>query len=111
MLVLAIWLGIAAALRGVGQQALSVSYLLLYRADGPVMPYARAGVSVLTAPDPNVGGELAAGGAYFFTGALGLSAELVGNLFYGAGTYDRQYTAYPVLSLELGLLADLEVLP
>jgi hypothetical protein len=101
----------AAALQGVGQQALSASYIVLYRADTPFLGYGRLGTALLTAPDVNVGGELAAGAAYFFTGAIGATAELVGNLFYGAGTYEEQYTVIPVLSLQAGLIFDYEVLP
>lgn len=102
---------VSVALHGVPQQALSGSYLLLYRADQPWMAYGRAGLSLLTQPDPNVGGELAGGFAYFFTGAIGANAELVGNLFYGAGTYEVAFSVIPVLSLQAGIIVDFEVLP
>ncbi len=102
---------VSVSLHGVPQQALSGSYLLLYRADQPWMAYGRAGLSLLTQPDPNVGGELAGGFAYFFTGALGAHAELVGNLFYGAGTYEVAFSVIPVLSLQAGIVFDFEVLP
>ena len=98
-------------LEGVPQQALSVSYLAVYRADSPAMLYGRLGASFLTAPDPNVGGEAALGFSYFFTGSLGLTSELVGNLYYGAGTYEVEITTIPVLSLQLGVIGDFEVLP
>ena len=49
--------------------------------------------------------------AGFFTGGFGASAELVGSLFYGAGTFEREFTAIPIVSLQLGVVADLEVLP
>jgi hypothetical protein len=35
----------------------------------------------------------------------------VGSLSYGAGTLDRSVTTIPVLSGELGLFVDYEVLP
>ena len=99
------------ALEGVAQQAISASYVLGYRGAAPWWVYGRLGPSLLVAPDPNLGGELAAGAAYFFTGVLGVTGELVGNLFYGAGTYTGSYTAYPIVSGQLGIIADLEVLP
>jgi hypothetical protein len=99
------------ALEGVSQPALSLSYVALYRAGLPVMGYGRLGPVLLTAPDPNLGAELALGFAGFFTGALGATAEVVGDLFYGAGTYDAVYTVVPVLSFQAGLIADFEVLP
>jgi len=102
---------LAVAVHGVPQQTLSGSYLLMYRADSPFLIYGRTGPVVLTAPDPNIGGELAVGGAWFFTGALGVTAELVGNLFYGAGTYEVTYSVIPTLSLQGGIIVDLEVLP
>lgn len=101
----------AIAVEGVGQQAFSASYLLLHRGRSPVMVYGRLGVSLLTAPDFNAGGELAFGLSYFFTGGIGLTSELVGNLFYGAGTYEAEVTAVPVLSLQGGVIFDFEVLP
>jgi hypothetical protein len=75
------------------------------------MAIGRAGPSVLLTPDSNVGAELAAGGAWFATTGLGLSSELVFDLFYGAATYERTATAYPVLSLQLAVVVDVEVLP
>lgn len=100
------------ALEGVEQQALGIHYITAYRdPDVPLMGYGRLGLSLLTAPDVNVGGELAAGMAAFFTGAVGVHAELVGNLFYGAGSLEAQYTAIPILSLQGGIIADFEVLP
>lgn len=105
-------LRLSVALEGVPQQALGVSYLTVYRdPDFPVMGFGRLGVSILAAPDPNAGGELALGAAAFFTGGVGLQAELVGNLFYGAGSLETQYTVIPVLSLQGGIIIDFEVLP
>jgi A/G-specific adenine glycosylase len=99
------------ATEGVSQPALGISYMLLYRARAPVMGYGRGGVSILTAPDPNTGGELALGFAAFATGSIGAVAELAFDLYYGAGTYEKKYTVVPVSSLQLGLIVDFEVLP
>jgi hypothetical protein len=104
-------LHLSLAIEGVAQQSLSASYLLLYRSDSPLMLYGRGGPVLLTAPDANLGGELAQGANGFFTAGFGVSAELVGSLFYGAGSYEREFTAFPILSLQLGVIADLEVLP
>lgn len=76
-----------------------------------VLGYGRVGAAVLTAPDFNVGGELAAGLGYFFTSQHALSVELVGDLFFGAATWERSYTVHPVLSAQIGFLFDREVLP
>jgi A/G-specific adenine glycosylase len=104
-------LRLSAALDGVPQQAVGIGYLAVYRRDAPLMASARLGVSVLTAPDPNVGGELGLGLAWFLTGALGVHAELVGNLYYGAATYDVAYSVIPMLSGQAGITVDYEVLP
>lgn len=99
------------ALSGVAQQAIAPSYLLAYRPSARLLTYGRLGASILTAPDANVGGELAAGLGFFLTAKLGFSAEIVGDLFYGAATYEAAYTVYPVISAQLGILFDHEILP
>lgn len=99
------------ALEGVAQQAMSASYLLGYRASSPLLVYGRLGPSILITPDSNVGGELAVGLAAMLTGVWGVTAEILGNLYYGAGTYEAEYTAVPIVSGQLGLIADFEVLP
>jgi len=104
-------LHLAVATEGVSQQAIAGSYMLLYRGSSALLGYGRLGVSLLTAPDANLGGELGVGGALFVTGALGVTAELVGNLFYGAGSYEAQFTVVPIVSAQAGIIVDLEVLP
>ncbi len=99
------------ALAGVSQQSIAPSYFLAYRGGGPALLYGRLGAAILTAPDANVGGELAAGIGYFLTARIALSGELVGDLFYGAATYETAFTVYPVLSAQLGLMIDHELLP
>jgi hypothetical protein len=99
------------ATTGVGQQAVSLSYLVGGRGSSAWLGYGRIGLAALVAPDPNPGGEAALGVGCFLPGALGAHAELVGDLFYGAGTYETRYTVVPVISLQAGLTVDLEVLP
>lgn len=98
------------ALSGVGQAALAPTYLAAYRRP-QTMLFGRLGPSILLSPDTNVGGEAGLGAVYFFTGAMGASAELVFDLFYGAGTLQSNATVYPILSGQLGLFVDYEVLP
>ncbi|HSN97962.1 MAG TPA: hypothetical protein VLS89_06675 [Candidatus Nanopelagicales bacterium] len=104
-------LRLSIGLAGVSQQSLAPSYLLVYRASPRMLGYGRAGAAILTMPDPNVGGELAGGFGYFVTAKLAIAGELVGNLFYGASTWDKTYTVYPVLSAQFGLMIDHEILP
>lgn len=99
------------ALEGVAQQAISGSYVLSYRGLESFGLWGRLGPSLLVTPDANVGGELAVGGAYYVTGVWGITAELVGNLFYGAGTWQIDPAVYPILSAQAGIVADFEVLP
>lgn len=99
------------ATEGVPQTSLSASYMLLHRGSSAWLAHGRAGAALLTSPNPNVGLELGAGVTRFVTAALGVDAEVVFDLFYGAATYEARYTVIPVLSLQLGLTFDIEVLP
>lgn len=101
----------SAALHGVGQQVITPSYAALYRGSNPFMLFGRAGLPVILTPDVNVGGELALGGAYFLTASLGVTAELIGDLFYGAATPEREFSTIPVLSTQIGIIVDYELLP
>jgi hypothetical protein len=65
----------------------------------------------LFASGTTVGAGGTAGSAVFVTAGTAVTAELIGNLFYGAATKETGYPVYPVLSLQLGLLLDQEVLP
>lgn len=87
------------------------SYLLMVDGWRPWLVFGRAGLPVVLNPDPNVGGELAIGGAYLLTAGLGLQAELIGNVFYGAATWDKKITTIPMLSVQAGIIVDYEVLP
>jgi hypothetical protein len=102
---------LSVALEGVPQEVLTPGYLALIRLPPRFLAYGRAGLPVVLEPDASLGAELGAGGAWMATAALGLTAELVGSLFYGAATHERAATAYPILSLQLGVLVDYEVLP
>jgi hypothetical protein len=62
-------------------------------------------------PDTTWGLEGAAGAVLFLTAGIGLAAELVGDVFYGAGTREVAVPAYPVLSGQGGLWLSWEMLP
>lgn len=99
------------ALEGVPQEVVTPSYLAAYRLPPRFLVFARAGLPLVLEPDVNLGYELAVGGAWLVTAGLGVTAELVGDLFYGAATQDEALTAIPMLSLQVGALVDFEVLP
>jgi hypothetical protein len=73
--------------------------------------YGRAGVPLVLTPDVTWGLEGAAGGLWFARAGVGLVAELVGDLFYGAGTREVAVPAYPVLSAQAGLWLSWEAMP
>jgi hypothetical protein len=98
------------ALEGIPQTVLTPSYLALHRW-GPWGAYGRAGPTLVLTPDTTWGLEGAAGGMWFPFAGVGLVAELVGDVFYGAGTRDVQVATYPVLSAQAGLWLSWEALP
>lgn len=99
------------ALSGVAQDVVTPSYIALVRLPPRWLVYGRAGVPVVLNPDPSAGLELAAGGAWFASAGIGATAELVGNLFYGAATEQSAVSVIPVVSLQVGVIIDYEVLP
>ena len=99
------------ALQGVPQEVMTPSYLVAHRLPPRAWAFARAGLPVVIGPDPNLGYELALGGAFMVSAGIGVTAELVGDLFYGAATQDQAYSVVPMLSLQAGVIVDFEVLP
>jgi hypothetical protein len=106
-----VWVHHSLALSGIDQTVITPSYAFLWRFHRGDALYGRVGPSFVTAPDPNVGAELAAGGVYMLSGAFGLNAELIGSAYYGAATRQVAATLVPLLSLQLGVVIDWEVLP
>jgi hypothetical protein len=98
------------AVEGVGQVVMTPSYFG-WRRWGAWALYGRAGSALVLSPKVTWGLEASAGGAWFFLGGVALTAEIVGDLFYGAGTREVAVTTYPVLSGQLGILGTYEVLP
>jgi len=100
------------AAQGIPQEVLSVSYTALERLDnGRILLLGRAGLPIVLGPDLSAGLEVAVGSAYMITSGIGVQGELIGSLFYGAATQDRSVTTIPMLSAQLGLFIDYEVLP
>lgn len=100
----------AVAIEGVSQVVMTPSYLA-YRRWGALAVWGRAGVPMVLTPDTTWGLEGALGAAWFVRGGIGLAGELVGDLYYGAGTTDVRVATYPVLAAQLGLVLAYEVLP
>lgn len=98
-------------LAGLPQNVLTPSYVLLQGGWRPWIPYARAGLPIVLNPDSNLGAEAALGTSYMLLAGIGLHAELVGSIFYGAATWEVGRTTIPMLSLQVGITADYEVLP
>jgi hypothetical protein len=99
------------AMQGIPQQVLSLSYLAQSRVLPQFLIYGRGGVPIVIQPDLNAGLELGLGATWLWRAGLGLNAELVGDLFYGAATMDRTVSTIPILSLQVGVAFDYEVLP
>lgn len=99
------------ALDGVPQDVVTPGWIFARRFRPRHQAFARAGLPVVVRPDLTWGLEGAIGGVWLATAALGVTAELVGSVFYGAATWERAATAVPVVSLQLGGWLDVEVLP
>ena len=98
------------ALEGVGQVVVTPSYFG-WRRWGALAAYGRAGTPIVVTPEVTWGLEGALGAAFFFLGGIGVCAELVGDVIWGAGTRDVSTVTYPILSGQLGFLGSYEGLP
>ena len=98
------------ALEGVSQAVLVPSYAY-YRRWPEFALTVRAGPAVVVSPKATWGMQAAVGGTYFILGGIGVTAEAVGDLFYGTGTRDVPSAAYPMLSAQVGLTFAYEVMP
>jgi hypothetical protein len=101
---------VSMALEGVPQAVLTPSYLLLRRFSDWAA-YARAGADVVLTPDTTWGFNGAVGAIWFVRSGIGLVAEVVGDLFFGAATREVSQPTYPVLSGQGGLWLSWESLP
>jgi hypothetical protein len=103
-------LRLGVAVEGIRQAVMTPSYVL-WRRWRALAAYGRLGLPIVLTPQPTFGFEAGAGGVWFFRGGFGLAAEIVGDVFYGAGTREKATVTYPMLSGQLGLLVAYEVLP
>jgi len=103
-------LRVSVALQGVEQAVFAPSYMVLHRWTAWSL-YGRAGVPIVLTPETTFGVEGGAGGVFFVRAGIGLAAELVGDVFYGAGTREVATPAYPVLSAQAGLWLSWEAMP
>lgn len=98
------------AVEGVGQVVMTPSYLA-WRRWRALAAFGRVGIPLVLTPDVTTGVEAGVGGVWFFLAGVGVVAEIVGDVFYGAGTRESSITSYPIVSGQLGFLAAYEVLP
>ena len=98
------------ALEGVRQGVFTPAYLAWRRWRSWAL-YGRAGVPIVLSPDATWGLEAGGGAVWFARAGIGVAAEVVGDVFYGAGTREVARPAYPVLSAQLGVVVAYEVLP
>lgn len=98
------------ALTGVPQHILVPSWGA-FRRGALLGGWTRFGLPILLSPDANMGIEVAAGVAWYVRAGVGVTAELLGDLVWGAATPDNKRPAYPVLSGQLGALIEWEKLP
>ncbi len=98
------------ALEGIKQAVFTPSYLA-WRRWSALAAHGRFGIPVVVTPDVTWGFEGALGGSWFFLGGVGLTAEIVGDWIYGAGTRDVRAASYPILSGQIGFVGTYEVLP
>jgi hypothetical protein len=98
------------AIEGISQSALAPSYEI-WKRWRRFAAYGRLGPSIVLSPDETWGGEASCGGVWLVRAGIGVGAEVVGDLFFGAGTRDVATATYPILSAQLGVTIDLEVLP
>jgi hypothetical protein len=102
---------LSVAAQGIPQEVLSFSYIGLERVgNGRTILFGRFGIPIILQPDLSGGLETAFGAAFMISAGIGVQSELVGSLYYGAGTLDRSVTTIPVVSGELGVFFDYEVL-
>ena len=104
-------LHLSIAIQGIPQEVLSLSYIGLERmGNGRTILFGRFGIPVILQPDLSGGLETAFGAAFMISSGIGVQGDLVGSLYYVAGTLDRSVTTIPVVSGELGVFFDYEVL-
>jgi hypothetical protein len=95
------------ALTGISQHTIIPSWGA-FRRGALFGAWARFGLPIILNPNANMGIELAVGGAWYVRGGVGITAELLGDLFRGTGTPENKRPNYPVLSSQLGVVVEWE---
>ena len=98
------------AITGIRQEVLTPSYRLLFRPQSRWLWTGRFGLPLVLEPDVTAGFEAGAGVVCRFLAGLGVYAELIGSIFYGAATLDHDRTTIPMVSSQLGIWIDYEVM-
>jgi hypothetical protein len=99
------------AMQGVPQAVITPGFLVAYRGPRAFMVYGRVAPSFVLTPQATFGAEVAGGFAWFLTSKIAIAGEAVFDVYYGAGTYQVAIATYPIVSGQLGLLFDQEILP
>jgi hypothetical protein len=94
------------ALDGISQFGVTPGYLVHFAASRQLGLHARLGLPIVVAPDASLGLEAGVGPHVPIAYGLGLTAELVGSVFFGAATEQKSVTTIPMLALQLGLVFD-----
>jgi len=94
------------ALDGIAQFGITPSYLVQFAVTRRFGLHGRVGMPIVVAPDAALGLEAAVGPHLPIAYGLGLTAELVGSVFFGAATEQKSVTTIPVLALQLGVAFD-----
>ena len=98
------------ALDGIAQFGLTPSYLVQFAWTRRLGLHGRLGLPIVVAPDAALGLEAAVGPHLPIAYGLGLTAELVGSVFFGAATEQKSVTTIPMLALQLGVAFDEELM-
>ena len=102
---------LSVALTGIRQEVLTPGYRALMRLDSRWSSSLRLGVPIVLEPDLGGGVELGLAAIFRVLGGVAPYAELIYSVFFGAATYEADTTVIPIISLQLGLFTDYEVLP
>ncbi|MFK7998073.1 MAG: hypothetical protein AB8H86_00700 [Polyangiales bacterium] len=97
------------------QWVLVPSYVLRMGLDASPLPAwiatARVGLPIVVSPAATLGAELAFGAQYFARSGVGIFAELIYDVFVGGRERDGSRSTHHLLTIEVGLQFELEVLP
>jgi hypothetical protein len=104
-------LSLSVAFTGVPQQVLAPGYAAIYRLSERWQLRAHGALPIVLQPDVNLGLDIAGGAAFMVFSGIGVVSSAVFSLYQGAGTDQKAATLVPLLSVQLGISVDYEVLP